>query len=142
MSPDASNQSAKKNGCPMQGRQEAAERAVRTLFPPSVHASITSSIQQEIDSERSAEPLPVTRLLTDALARSQLHIGVMLQVLQQLCGINTVMYFTPAILQMAGFTDPRQALLWACLPACCNAVGTVAGVLSILTLKHAQHPVQ
>ena len=37
--------------------------------------------------------------------------GVGLQVLQQLAGINTVMYYTPAILELAGIHDNRQALL-------------------------------
>ena len=37
--------------------------------------------------------------------------GVGLQVLQQLAGINTVMYYTPAILELAGIHDNRSALL-------------------------------
>lgn len=50
-----------------------------------------------------------------------------MQVLQQLCGINTVMYFTPVILQMAGFQNKQQALLLSCLPASVNTAGTVIG---------------
>ena len=37
--------------------------------------------------------------------------GVGLQVLQQLAGINTVMYYTPAILELAGIHGNRLALL-------------------------------
>ena len=43
--------------------------------------------------------------------------GLGLQVLQQAAGINTVMYYTPAILELAGFRDKRSALLIALLPA-------------------------
>ena len=43
--------------------------------------------------------------------------GLGLQVLQQLAGINTVMYYTPAILELAGFHDKRSALLIAMAPA-------------------------
>lgn len=51
--------------------------------------------------------------------------------LQQLCGINTVMYFTPAILELAGFHDKQTALLLALLPAGVNAAGTVVGMFFV-----------
>jgi MFS transporter, SP family, solute carrier family 2 (myo-inositol transporter), member 13 len=87
-------------------------------------------VQQEVACQRSQPKVSLIGLLGDRMAQAQLHIGVTLQVLQQFCGINTVMYFTPLILQWAGFTDRRQALLWGCLPAACNAIGTVVGVPS------------
>ena len=34
-----------------------------------------------------------------------------------MAGINTVMYYTPAILELAGFHDKRSALLVALCPA-------------------------
>lgn len=37
------------------------------------------------------------------------------------------MYFTPVILQMAGFQNKQQALLLSCLPAAVNAAGTIVG---------------
>lgn len=43
--------------------------------------------------------------------------GLGLQVLQQVGGINTVMYYTPAILELAGVSDKRTALLLALVPA-------------------------
>uniref|UniRef100_A0A061R4J4 MFS transporter, SP family, solute carrier family 2 (Myo-inositol transporter), member 13 n=1 Tax=Tetraselmis sp. GSL018 TaxID=582737 RepID=A0A061R4J4_9CHLO len=61
----------------------------------------------------------------------ELLLGIGLQVLQQMAGINTVMYFTPAILEMAGFRDKRQQLLAAMLPAGTNAAGTLVGLYTI-----------
>ena len=57
--------------------------------------------------------------------------GVGLQVLQQLAGINTVMYFAPTLIQAAGVRDPRTALLVALVPAGVNAAGTVVGGMVI-----------
>ena len=57
--------------------------------------------------------------------------GVGLQALQQLCGINTVMYFTPTLLKLAGFRDNRTALLVSMGPAAVNALGTLLGMYLI-----------
>ena len=42
-----------------------------------------------------------------------------------------VMYYTPAILQLAGVTDKRMALLVALIPAAVNAGGTLVGMAAI-----------
>lgn len=54
--------------------------------------------------------------------------GLGLQALQQAAGINTVMYFAPSILGLAGFQSPRSAVLASVLPAAVNALGTVVGM--------------
>jgi hypothetical protein len=41
------------------------------------------------------------------------------------------MYYTPLILQMAGYHDKQQALLVSLLPAGINAAGTVVGMRCI-----------
>jgi MFS transporter, SP family, solute carrier family 2 (myo-inositol transporter), member 13 len=41
------------------------------------------------------------------------------------------MYYTPAILQLAGVTDKRDALLVALIPAAVNAGGTLIGMAAI-----------
>lgn len=56
--------------------------------------------------------------------RRQLRLGVMLQVLQQACGINTVMYFLPIILQQAGI---KHFVQWSTIPATFNVLGTLIG---------------
>ena len=54
--------------------------------------------------------------------------GLGLQALQQAAGINTIMYFAPSILGLAGFQSPRSAVLASVLPAAVNALGTVVGM--------------
>lgn len=68
----------------------------------------------------------MAQLTTKPVLKS-LHIGIGLQILQQTTGINTIMYFTPTILQMAGFNDNKTALLWSLIPAGVNALGTLIG---------------
>ncbi|KAK4266506.1 hypothetical protein QN277_027413 [Acacia crassicarpa] len=57
--------------------------------------------------------------------------GAGLQAFQQLTGINTVMYYSPTIVQMAGFHSNELALLLSLIVAAMNAAGTVLGIYLI-----------
>ncbi|KAH9769028.1 Inositol transporter 1 [Citrus sinensis] len=50
---------------------------------------------------------------------------------QQFTGINTVMYYSPTIVQMAGFQSNQLALLPSLVVAGTNAVGTIVGIYLI-----------
>lgn len=53
------------------------------------------------------------------------------QVFQQLVGINTVMYYSPSIIELAGYASHETALLLSAGVAAMNAVGTIAGIFLI-----------
>ncbi|KDP42816.1 hypothetical protein JCGZ_23758 [Jatropha curcas] len=57
--------------------------------------------------------------------------GAGLQAFQQFTGINTVMYYSPTIVQMAGFNSNQLALLLSLIVAGMNAVGTILGIYLI-----------
>ncbi|KAI9115031.1 hypothetical protein K1719_014044 [Acacia pycnantha] len=57
--------------------------------------------------------------------------GAGLQAFQQFTGINTVMYYSPTIVQMAGFHSNELALLLSLIVAAMNAAGTVLGIYLI-----------
>lgn len=54
-----------------------------------------------------------------------------LQAFQQFTGINTVMYYSPTIVQMAGFRSNQLALLLSLIVAFMNASGTIVGIFLI-----------
>ncbi|XP_019428866.1 PREDICTED: inositol transporter 1-like [Lupinus angustifolius] len=54
-----------------------------------------------------------------------------LQAFQQFTGINTVMYYSPTIVQMAGFHSKELALLLSLIVAAMNASGTILGIYLI-----------
>lgn len=57
--------------------------------------------------------------------------GASMQAFQQFTGINTVMYYSPTIVQMAGFNSNQLALLLSLIVAAMNALGTVLGIYLI-----------
>eukprot|EP00892_Ulva_mutabilis_P007815 jgi/Ulvmu1/5405/UM022_0200.1 len=109
-------------------RRTEAKSVAKKLFEESQLDQVMASMDAEVFEEAAQQHSSALALLRRPLARSQLHVGVTLQVLQQLCGINTVMYFTPVILQMAGFHNRQQALLLSCFPAAVNTAGTIIGM--------------
>lgn len=53
------------------------------------------------------------------------------QAFQQFTGINTVMYYSATIVQMAGFESNQLALLLSLIVAALNAAGTILGIYLI-----------
>jgi len=70
------------------------------------------------------------RMLTSPSARLALMLGCLLQVTQQLAGINTVMYYSASILVMAGVPDTTSIWL-ASVTSSLNFLGTLAGLLLV-----------
>lgn len=58
-------------------------------------------------------------------------VNMVLQAFQQFTGINTVMYYSPTIVQMAGFSSNQLALLLSLIVALMNAMGTILGIYLI-----------
>jgi sugar porter (SP) family MFS transporter len=65
--------------------------------------------------------------------RKPMIVGVGLAIFQQITGVNTVIYYTPTILQMAGFESAATAILATALV---GAVNVVATVISLFLLDH------
>jgi len=57
--------------------------------------------------------------------------GAGLQAFQQFAGISIVMYYSPTIIQMAGFKSNQAALFLSLLVSGMNAAGTVVGIYLI-----------
>ncbi|XP_036431884.1 solute carrier family 2 member 13b isoform X1 [Colossoma macropomum] len=112
------------------GRSEQAHQVL-------THIRATENVNEEYDSiksiieeeEKESGGGPVLwRILTCAPARRALIVGCGLQMFQQLSGINTVMYYSATILQMAGVRDDKMAIWLAAATAFTNFLFTLVGV--------------
>lgn len=71
------------------------------------------------------------RLNEPTISRALL-LGCCLQAAQQLCGINTVMYYSATILSFAGFGSNLVTLLWLSVAVSfCNFIGSCGGLYSV-----------
>ncbi|XP_029952171.1 proton myo-inositol cotransporter-like [Salarias fasciatus] len=89
--------------------------------------SIRAGIEDE-QKEAGAGGLVILRILRHGPTRRALTVGCGLQMFQQLSGINTVMYYSATILQMAGVRSDRQAIWLSALTSASNFMFTLVGV--------------
>ncbi|CAN1249202.1 Probable inositol transporter 2 [Linum perenne] len=109
------------------GKEEEAKIILRKIFPPEdVEAEIQDlkdSVEKEVREQGSSEKTKTVR--------RGLIAGVGLQVFQQFVGINTVMYYSPTIVQLAGFASNQTALLLSLVTAGLNALGSIVSIYFI-----------
>ncbi|XP_067126791.1 proton myo-inositol cotransporter-like isoform X1 [Centruroides vittatus] len=102
------------------------------------------NIQQEFDAiknnfleteqerkEAGGSSSILMQVLRHTALRRALLVGCSLQMFQQIAGINTVMYYSATIIQMAGYNDPSQAIWLASATASVNFACTFIGLLLV-----------
>jgi len=89
---------------------------------------LTTQIEEERQKRANIRYMDVFRIKEIRLA---FIVGAGLQAFQQFTGINTVMYYSPTIVEMAGFENNQIALLLSLIIAAMNAAGTILGIYLI-----------
>lgn len=97
---------------------------------------ILNRVESSEDARRHLEELKLVteadklrfRDLFGGRFRKPLMIGVGLAVFQQITGVNAIIYYTPTILQMAGFQSAKSAILATVLVGGVNLVLTVVAL--------------
>ncbi|KAK4434839.1 Inositol transporter 4 [Sesamum alatum] len=93
------------------------------------------ALQSSIEAEKADEASIGNDLLSKAkniwgnrVVRRGLYAGITVQVAQQFVGINTVMYYSPTIVQLAGFASNKTALALSLITSGLNAIGSVVSM--------------
>ncbi|KAI5670966.1 hypothetical protein M9H77_11330 [Catharanthus roseus] len=114
------------------GRVEEAEEILQKIYPQEeVETEIEAlkdSVNQEIEENKSSGKINIVKILQTKSVRRGLVAGVGLQVFQQFVGINTVMYYSPTIVQLAGIASNQTALLLSLVTAGLNALGSIVSM--------------
>lgn len=113
------------------GRWEEARSALKRLGrTPLMTESELTGIHQSCSFRKTGKTNPWHELFRPGL-RLALLVGVGLAAFQQLVGINTVIYYSPTIFQIAGFTSANTAILATSIVGIVNVVATAFTCLFI-----------
>jgi sugar porter (SP) family MFS transporter len=103
------------------------QAVLRRSTAPADLADAIREIESHLETRQSAA---ASELLSPAL-RTPLIVGIGLAVLQQVTGINTVIYYGPQIFQLAGMSSDRAAILATTIVGVVNVALTVVAIVAI-----------
>ncbi|CAJ1975639.1 unnamed protein product [Sphenostylis stenocarpa] len=117
------------------GKEEEAKEILRRIYPPQevedeIYA-LKESVEMEVREASASDKVSIMKLVKTKTVRRGLYAGMGLQIFQQFVGINTVMYYSPTIVQLAGFASNRVALLLSLVTAGLNALGSILSIYFI-----------
>jgi len=92
----------------------AARHALEALRGHDDQAAVDVSLnlirdEAALQEEESSSGTGIFQLLRDRTLRKQLVVGVVIQLMMQLSGIDAVFFYSTMVFEMAGVGDPRLA---------------------------------
>lgn len=120
-------------------RVEEAKAILAKIYPPNEVQVEINALQKSIELEKSDEGsngeegffTKVKNALGNQVFRRGLAAGITVQVAQQFVGINTVLYYSPTIVQLAGFASNKTALALSLITSGLNAAGSIVSMLFV-----------
>lgn len=116
-----------------QGKEEEAKAILAKIYPAEEVESEVQSLVQSIEQEKKEQVggsilSQLKSCWRNKVVRRALYAGITVQVAQQFVGINTVMYYSPTIIQFAGFASNKTAIALSLITSGLNAVGSIVSM--------------
>ncbi|ERN18948.1 hypothetical protein AMTRI_Chr07g25110 [Amborella trichopoda] len=113
-------------------REQEAIAILEKIYPPNELEqeidALRTSVEEEKQLQEVAKHTGFLALWKNKVTRRGLTAGIGLQVIQQFVGINTVMYYSPTIVQFAGVASNQTALLLSLITSGLNAIGSIVSM--------------
>ncbi|XP_071731841.1 inositol transporter 4-like [Rutidosis leptorrhynchoides] len=121
-----------------QNKVKEARDILEKIYPEGEVEKEMKALQISIEEEKQAEEdmkygifSKIKHAWGNKMVRRGLHAGIAVQVAQQFVGINTVLYYSPTIVQLAGYASNKTALALSLITAGLNALGTIISMLFV-----------
>jgi len=116
-------------------REAEAIAIMKMIHPPedieNEIQELKQSVEEEIELHGPSQKIQFSQLWKVKEVRYALIAGCGIQIFQQFVGINTVMYYSPTIVQLAGFASNTVALLLSLITSGLNALGSILAIYLI-----------
>lgn len=109
----------------LNGFKSEAEKVFRRLHMDD--AEIAAEVQ-EIEESTKVPQKGLQLFLENANFRRAVFLGVTLQIVQQLTGINVIMYYAPRIFEMAGFDSTTEQMWGTVIVGLTNVLATFIAI--------------
>ncbi|XP_041348552.1 proton myo-inositol cotransporter-like [Gigantopelta aegis] len=110
------------------GRDEEARAVLERIRGTDDIAKEFNEIQETVVEDKlSGDGFIITKVCSTPHVRRALLVGCMLMFFQQMCGINTVIYYSATIMKMAGFSS-KHSIWMVTVPNGVNFLSTFIGL--------------
>ncbi|KAL0457545.1 UNVERIFIED_CONTAM: Inositol transporter 4 [Sesamum latifolium] len=116
------------------GKEEDAKSILEKIYRPEEVEDELQSLRQSTEQEKQEQAAEggilgqLKHAWKNDVVRRGLYAGITVQVAQQFVGINTVMYYSPTIIQFAGFASNKTAMALSLITSGLNAIGSVVSM--------------
>lgn len=111
-----------------QGKVSEARSVLVKLRSPEVDVTAELDAISTAVTDAQEQQAGIGQVLRCGPVRKALLVGCLLQLFQQISGINTVMYYSASIITMAGVHDQSTAIWLAAATSSVNFLGTFIGL--------------
>lgn len=115
-----------------QNKVDEARAILAKIYPAEEVDDELKALHESVEFEKAEEGTAGNGMfgklkgaLSNTVVRRGLYAGITVQVAQQFVGINTVMYYSPTIVQFAGFASNQTAMALSLITSGLNVVGTL-----------------